>query len=82
MPLYLLSYDIAEKNHDYQSLWAYLEEANAVKILYSEWAVPFKGTASELTKAAMTHIEKGDKIYCTELFSGAVSARSLREITH
>ena len=33
MALYLLSYDITEKNHDYQSLWDFLNEHEAKRIL-------------------------------------------------
>ena len=40
MALYLISYDIAEKDaFEYDALWAKLEELGAVKILYSEWAI-------------------------------------------
>jgi hypothetical protein len=44
MALYLVSYDIEKKNDDYQSLWDELKTLKAVKILYSEWAVPYGGT--------------------------------------
>lgn len=40
MALYLISYDISEKDAaEYQSLWALLKKIGAVKILYSEWVV-------------------------------------------
>jgi hypothetical protein len=40
MALYLISYDIAEKDaFEYKPLWARLEQLGAVKILYSEWAI-------------------------------------------
>ena len=40
MPLYLISYDIAEKDaFEYDNLWAKLRQMGAKKILYSEWAV-------------------------------------------
>lgn len=32
MALYLLSYDVTEKNHDYQSLWDFLDEMGATRI--------------------------------------------------
>jgi hypothetical protein len=71
MALYLLSYDITEKNHDYQSLWDFLDALQAVRILYSEWAVPWKNNSSalELTNAALAHVEKGDGIFVCELFN-------------
>jgi hypothetical protein len=69
MALYLVSYDIEEKNNDYQSLWDELDTLNAVQILYSEWAVPYSGAASDLVKQLRIHIEKGDKILARELFN-------------
>jgi hypothetical protein len=69
MALYLVSYDISEKNDDYESLWDELKALKAVKILYSEWAVPYAGTASSLIKLLQTHIETGDKILACELFN-------------
>jgi hypothetical protein len=40
MALFLISYDINEKNkEEYEPLWAALREMGAVKILYSEWVV-------------------------------------------
>ena len=70
LALYLLSYDITEKNHDYQSLWDFLATQSAVRILYSEWAVPWKNDSSalDLTNAALAHVLKGDGIFVCELF--------------
>jgi hypothetical protein len=82
MALYLLSYDITEKNHDYQSLWSWLEQLGAVRILYSEWAVPWANdsTALELTNAALKHVEEGDGIFVCELYDNTYSVawRTLR----
>lgn len=40
MALYLVSYDINEKDaFEYAGLWAKLKEMKAVKILYSEWVI-------------------------------------------
>ncbi len=45
MPLYLISYDIAEKDAwEYDALWKKLEQMGAKKILYSEWVV--RGTSA------------------------------------
>ena len=70
MALYLLSYDISEKNHDYQSLYDFLEGCKAKRILYSEWAVPWanNSTAKALADSAVQHIEKGDSLLVCELF--------------
>jgi hypothetical protein len=80
MALYLVSYDIADKNHDYQSLLDELHDLKATRILYSEWAVPYSGTAGELVRLLQTHIEKGDKLLACELFntSGIISWNKLR----
>jgi len=41
MALYLISYDISQKDAaEYQPLWDLLKKIGAVKILYSEWLVP------------------------------------------
>jgi hypothetical protein len=70
MALYLISYDVTEKNHDYQSLWDFLDSLGAQRILYSEWAVPWNNdsTALELTNAALKHMMTGDGIFVCELF--------------
>jgi hypothetical protein len=40
MALYLISYDIADKDaFEYQPLWDELKNIGAVRILYSEWVV-------------------------------------------
>ena len=82
MALYLLSYDVAEKNHDYQSLWDFLNSLGALRILYSEWAVPWKNNSSalELTNAALQHLMKGDGLFVCELFDNAPTCawRTLR----
>ena len=72
MALYLLSYDIAEKNNDYQSLWDWLASEGAVRVLYSEWAVPWKNGSSalDLINTAATHVMKGDHLLACELFGG------------
>lgn len=81
MALYLLSYDITEKNHDYQSLWDWLGQIGAVRILYSEWAVPWDNdsNALALTNAAIEHVMKGDGIFVCEIFENSTCAwRTLR----
>ena len=80
MALYLLSYDISEKNHDYQSLWDFLENQKAKRILYSEWAVPWANdsNAKELADAALEHIEKGDSLLVCELFDNAPTCAWLK----
>lgn len=82
MALYLISYDITEKNHDYQSLWDFLDELGARRILYSEWAVPWSNDSSaiELTNAALAHLMRGDGLLVCELFDNQPTSawRTLR----
>jgi hypothetical protein len=80
MALYLLSYDITEKNHNYQSLWNFLDNAHAKHILYSEWAVPWANDASalDLTNAAAAHIEKSDSLFVCEIFDNTPTCAWLK----
>jgi CRISPR/Cas system-associated endoribonuclease Cas2 len=49
MALYLISYDINQKDAwEYDKLWAKLEKMGATKILYSEWAIT--GTIGQAAK--------------------------------
>ncbi len=72
MALYLVSYDIPGKNEDeYQELWDYLGSLGGVKILYSEYAVPFTGGAFALAdKINKNHLKSGDRLLVCELFNG------------
>jgi len=71
MGLFLASYDVEEKHHDeYQELWDYFDSLGAVKVLYSEYAVPFSGNAFELAKKINPHLRSGDRLLVCELFDG------------
>jgi hypothetical protein len=72
MPLHLVSYDLPKKNEsEYQELWDYLKGLGGIKILYSEYAVPFKGTAYALAdKINKNHLKLGDRLLVCELFNG------------
>jgi len=68
MALYLISYDITEKNDDYQSLWDRLAAMKAVKVLYSEWLFPdATGRAEAITTDLKAHIEQGDSLFVQEV---------------
>lgn len=62
MPLYLISYDIAEKDAwEYDSLWKKLEQMGAKKILYSEWVV--RGTsASNVYNELASLVQQKDRL--------------------
>jgi len=71
MALYLASYDIPEKDRDeYQKLWDYFDSLGASKILFSEYAVPFDGTALDLANKINAHLRSGDRLFVCELFNG------------
>lgn len=68
--LYLASYDIAEQDADeYQELWDYFDSLGSAKLLYSQYAVPFGGTALELATKIQAHLKKADRLLVCELFN-------------
>jgi hypothetical protein len=72
MALYFVSYDIPEVNEDeYQELWNVFGSLGSVKILFSEYAVPFNGSVLELTNKLTSHLRPGDRLHVCELFDGS-----------
>lgn len=69
MALYLISYDIAEKDKaEYQDLWAKLKALGAVKILYSEWVVARDAAeASEIYDSLAPLIRVADRLLVQEM---------------
>jgi hypothetical protein len=73
MALYLISYDITEKDkEEYEALWAKLRELRATKILYSEWVLVRDhnangNTASDIYEMLSPLIRKGDRLLVQEL---------------
>jgi len=62
MALYLISYDIAEKDaFEYQNLWNKLEALGATRILYSEWVLK-GGTGMAETIYEVTDDAHWDKL--------------------
>jgi hypothetical protein len=69
MPLYLISYDIAEKDaFEYGPLWAKLEELGAARILYSEWIV-IGDSASDVYDLIAPLTQKKDRLLVQEMGS-------------
>lgn len=59
MPVFLLSYDIAEIDSDeYQPLWDHLEELGGVKTLLSEWYLDLDNTQEEVYDHFLPYINK------------------------
>jgi CRISPR/Cas system-associated endoribonuclease Cas2 len=74
MALYLVSYDINEKDaFEYDALWAKLKELGAVRILYSEWAIvtASAGQASSLYGAIAPTTQKKDRLLVQEITDDA-----------
>ncbi len=73
--LYLASYDIAEQDADeYQKLWDYFDSIGSAKLLYSQYAVPFTGTALELATKIQAYLKKADRLLVCELFNSTPTA--------
>jgi hypothetical protein len=73
MALYLISYDINEKDaFEYEGLWALLKKIGAIKILYSEWAVTGEvGAASDIYKKVAPATQNKDRLLVQELTKDA-----------
>lgn len=73
MALYLVSYDIAEKDaFEYEGLWDKLKELGAVRILYSEWALEADvNRADAIYKALAPKTQLKDRLLVQELTKDA-----------
>jgi len=79
MALYLISYDINEKDaFEYEPLWTRLKDIGAVRILYSEWAM-----IEQVAKAGAIYDEiapltqKKDRLLVQELTKDAAHDKLL-----
>ena len=73
MALYLISYDISEKDaFEYDGLWAKLKELGAVRILYSEWAIDAdSGASSAIYDHVAPKIQDKDRLLVQEITKDA-----------
>ena len=69
MALYLVSYDISDKDKDeYEGLWAQLKALKAARILYSEWLVAAgSNQAVTIYDSLAPHIRQADRVLVQEL---------------
>lgn len=68
MALYLISYDIAEKDaFEYKGLWACLEELGAVRILYSEWILGTNMAIEDIFNKIAQTIQQKDRLLVQEV---------------
>jgi CRISPR/Cas system-associated endoribonuclease Cas2 len=74
MAVYLISYDIAEKdNFEYEGLWAELERIKAVRILYSEWVLAHSSTScTEIYNVIAKKVQGKDKLLVVQLAESAI----------
>jgi len=72
MALYLISYDINEKDaFEYQKLWDKLKEMNSARILYSEWIIIGDSARSIYSQLApLTQLK--DRLLVQEITKDAV----------
>jgi len=73
MALYLVSYDIAEKDaHEYKPLYDLLNQLGAVRILYSEWVITGDiGLSETLYNQFATIIQDKDRLLVQEMTNDA-----------
>ena len=73
MALYLVSYDIGEKDKfEYEPLWALLRSLGAQKILYSEWLVTGdRGTAQQIYDRIAPLTQTSDRLLVQEVTKNA-----------
>ncbi len=73
MALYLISYDIVDKDKfEYEPLWAKLRSLNATKILYSEWIiVASAGSSAALYQAISPLTTTNDRLLIQEVTTDA-----------
>ena len=73
MALYLISYDIAEKDkEEYEPLWALLKMMGAKKILYSEWIIAGEvNDAQKIYDKIMPNLKQADRLLVQEVTKNA-----------
>jgi hypothetical protein len=74
MALYLISYDISEKDaFEYDGLWSKLREIGATRILYSEWVVVSNSlSASDIYDEVAPKTQDKDRLLVQEVTDEAV----------
>lgn len=74
MPLYLVSYQIAEHDlRDYQPLWDFFKSRRAQPLLRSQWIIPEAGFGPEerLYNSILPLLHADDGLLITEITRGA-----------
>lgn len=72
MPTYVISYDLRKPDHDYDPLYAALDEIEAKPIQESVWAVRSGQTASAIYTHLWQHLHsKKDRLFVLPYAPGA-----------
>jgi hypothetical protein len=73
MALYLISYDINEKDQfEYEPLWGKLKEIGAARILYSEWIITGNDSARSIYDKLAPLTQLKDRLLVQEITKDAV----------
>ncbi len=74
MALYLISYDINEKDaFEYEGLWQQLRDLGAARILYSEWIINGDaGNARTIYDKVASKTQSKDRLLVQEITNDAV----------
>lgn len=65
--VYLISYDLTRPGQEYEELWDGLESLGAQRLLRSQWAVKWFGSAAELNAHLRGLIDAKDRLLVNAL---------------
>jgi CRISPR/Cas system-associated endoribonuclease Cas2 len=68
MTLYVITYDVRAKNHEYQSLYDQLNEWGAAHLQNSVWLADMNGTAAAVRDALQRHMHPDDTVCVIQMF--------------
>lgn len=72
MPIYLVDVSLRSVNHDYSPLWQAMREAHAQNVMDTTWLVDVSQNISEATKALLSHLASGDRLFVIEFRADTV----------
>jgi CRISPR/Cas system-associated endoribonuclease Cas2 len=70
MALFLISYDVRLKNHDYKSLYDHLNGWKAAHLQNSIWLAELNASAETVLNSIRQHVHADDTVCVIELKSG------------
>ena len=66
MPVFLVDMSLRSPGHDYAPLWDAMERAHAQRLMDTNWLVDVGQDAAEVTRALLSHLATGDKLFVLE----------------